>query len=77
MVRTQLYLTPKEREGLAALSQATGRKQSDLMREAVDRLIEQFSEQRKRMVLDRAAGLWAKRRDLPNLRQLRPQWDRR
>ncbi len=76
IVRTQLYLTQQEREGLAALSQATGRKQSDLMREAVDRLIEQFNAQRKRMVLDRAAGVWAKRRDLPNLRRLRSQWDR-
>ena len=76
MVRTQLYLTPREREGLAALSLATGRKQSDLMREAVDRLIEQFSAQRKTMVLDQAAGIWAKRGDLPNLRRLRSQWDR-
>ena len=76
MVRTQLYLTPQEREGLAALSLATGRKQSDLMREAVDRLIEHFGAQRKTMVLDQAAGIWAKRRDLPNLRRLRSQWDR-
>ena len=76
MVRTQLYLTLREREGLAALSLATGRKQSDLMREAVDRLIEQFSAQRKTMVLDQAAGIWAKRRALPNLRRVRSQWER-
>ena len=76
MVRTQLYLTPQEREGLAALSLATGRNQSDLMREAVDRLIEQFSAQRKAMVLDQAAGMWAKRGELPSVPRLRSQWDR-
>ncbi|MGC8551894.1 MAG: ribbon-helix-helix domain-containing protein [Phycisphaerae bacterium] len=76
MVRTQLYLTSQERDGLAALARATGRKQSELIREAVDRLIEQFGARRKKLVLNRAAGLWAKRKDLPKFLQLRSQWDR-
>ena len=76
MVRTQIYLTWEEREGLAALSLTTGRNQSDLIREAVDRLIEQFSAQRKTMILDQAAGIWAKRLDLPSVPRLRSQWDR-
>ena len=41
MVRTQVYLTERERSELAALAKATGKKQSELIREAVDRLIEQ------------------------------------
>ena len=54
MVRTQVYLTNKERDGLAALAGATGKKQSELIREAVDRLIEQSSKKRRDAVLDNA-----------------------
>ena len=76
MVRTQLYLTEREREELAALARATGRKQSELIREAVDRFLEQSSRRRRDAVLDRAAGLWKDRDDLPHFRALRGQWDR-
>ena len=76
MVRTQLYLTEKERDELAALAKATGKNQSELIREAVDRLIEQFSSKRRNAVLDRAAGMWKGRNDLPDFRALRLEWDR-
>ena len=76
MVRTQVYLTRKERDELAALAKATGKKQSELIREAVDRLIQQSAAKRRTAVLDRAAGLWKGRDDLPDSRSLRAQWDR-
>jgi len=76
MVRTQLYLTEKERDELAALAEATGKKQSELIREAVDRLIEQSAARRRDAVLDRAAGMWKDRDDLPDFRGLRVEWDR-
>ncbi len=76
MVRTQLYLTERERDELAALAQATGKKQSELIREAVDRLIEQSTAKRRDAVLDRAAGMWKDRDDLPDFRALRVEWDR-
>jgi len=76
MVRTQVYLTEKERDELAALAEATGKKQSELIREAVDRLIEQSSAKRRDAVLDRAAGMWKDRDDLPDVRGLRVEWDR-
>jgi hypothetical protein len=71
VLRTQLYLTPEERQGLSALSRATGRKRSELVREAVDRLIASSRRERRQEVLTRAAGLWSRRRDLPDFRQLR------
>lgn len=74
MIRTQVYLTKTEREELAALADATGKKQSELIREAVDRLIAQSAAKRSQAILDRAAGMWKDRHDLPDM--LRTKWDR-
>ncbi|KKK93431.1 hypothetical protein LCGC14_2692950 [marine sediment metagenome] len=76
MVRTQVYLTERERKELAALAKATGKKQSELIREAVDRLIEQSVAKRRAAVLQRAAGMWRDRDDLPDLSAVRAEWDR-
>jgi hypothetical protein len=76
VVRTQIYLTEQERAALVALSQASGRPQSEIIREAVDRLIAQFSQSRREAVLDRAAGLWKDRDDLPDFLAIRQGWDR-
>ena len=76
MIRTQLYLTERERKGLTELAKATGKKQSELIREAVDWLIGQFSVERREEVLSRAAGMWKDRDDLPDFRGLRADWDR-
>ena len=76
MVRTQVYLTEREREELAALAEATGKKQSELIRQAVDDLIEQSVVKRRDAVLQRAAGMWKDRDDLPDLAAIRSEWDR-
>ena len=39
MVRTQVYLTEKQDRGLKSLAESSGRKQSELIREAIDRLL--------------------------------------
>ncbi len=76
MVRTQVYLTEREREELAALSEVTGKKQSELIRQAVDCLIEQSAARRREAVLQRAAGMWKDRDDLPDFTAIRADWDR-
>ena len=76
MVRTQIYLTESEREGLAGLAEATGKKQSELIRLAVDRLIDQSSADRREAILDSAAGMWRERSDLPEVSATRRSWDR-
>ncbi|MEI7901695.1 MAG: CopG family transcriptional regulator [bacterium] len=76
MVRTQIYLTRQERAGLATLAETTGMKLSELIREAVNRLIAQSGPDRKEAVLSAAAGLWKDRKDLPDFAATRAEWDR-
>jgi len=76
MVRTQIYLTKEERAGLLELAKASGKKQSELIREAIDRFLTLFDDARYRAVLDSAAGIWKDRDDLPDFRAFRQSWDR-
>jgi Arc/MetJ-type ribon-helix-helix transcriptional regulator len=76
MVRTQIYLTERQRDELAAIAKAGGKKQSELIREAIDRLIDQSGRCRREAVLREAAGIWKDRTDLPDFKAMRAEWDR-
>jgi hypothetical protein len=76
MIRTQIYLTEAERAALSDLSAATGKAQSEIIRGAIDRMIAETGKSRRSSILDRTAGLWKDRRDLPDFTALRDQWDR-
>ena len=76
MVRTQIYLTEHQRDGLAAIARNGGKRQSELIREAVDRFIEQTSRHRREAILIEAAGIWRNRSDLPDYEAMRAEWDR-
>jgi len=76
LVRTQIYLTERQREELAAIAKTMGKKQSELIREAVDRLIEEEGRSKRETVLRQAAGIWKNRTDLPDFRAMRAEWDR-
>ncbi len=74
MVRTQIYLTEAHQRGLQALSSATGRSQSELIREAIDALLTGQGVDSRRALLAQARGLWKDRNDLPDPRALRDEW---
>lgn len=76
MVRTQIYLSEHQRDELAAIAKMEGKKQSELIREAVDLFIERSGRRKRQMVLREAAGIWKKRNDLPDFEETRRHWDR-
>ena len=76
MIRTQIYLTDKQRAELSVIAKNLGKNQSEIIREAIDRLIDQAGRNRRESALQKAAGIWKNRRDLPDFRALRLEWDR-
>ncbi len=76
MIRTQIYLTEHQRNELATIAKSFGKKQSELIREAIDRLIDQTGKNRRKLVLREAAGIWKDRTDLPDFKSIRAEWDR-
>jgi predicted transcriptional regulator len=76
MIRTQIYLTKKERDELKRLARESGRKQSELIREAIDEFVERRQPQRTQAILDSLAGVWKDKADLPDVRRLRDEWNR-
>ena len=61
---------------LAAISKTFGKKQSELIQEAVDRLINDASDSPWEIILRQAAGIWKDRTDLPDFKEIRAEWDR-
>jgi hypothetical protein len=77
MIRTQIYLTEKERAALQNISRETGKNYSALIREAVDHFIGLFKEEDRKKFFSQAKGLWAERQNLPDFKKLRREMDRR
>ena len=76
MVRTQIYLTERQRKKLTIMAETMGKKQSELIREAIDLLINQLDNRQREATLKKVAGIWKDRRDLPDYETLRGDWDR-
>lgn len=75
MIRTQIYLTEKEREGLMVLASDQGKRMSQLIREAIDLFLEQRQTNERMEALKQLAGLWKTRTDLPDFAALRKEWN--
>ena len=78
MVRTQVYLTEEQVRGLKGLAQSTGRKQSELIRDAIDHLLAENRPKDWREALEAVRGMWADRDDLDEFYEdVRGDWERR
>ena len=76
MIRTQIYLTRSQRDELAAMAKVSGKKQSEIIRDALDRFLQEEGQSRRMATLREAAGLWKDRDDLPDFQDVRNGWDR-
>jgi hypothetical protein len=76
MIRTQIYLTEHERKGLREISASCNKKQSELIRMAIDSLIDKNGKTGRKEILEKTAGAWMDRQDLDEILALRKEWDR-
>ena len=76
MIRTQIYLTENERKGLRKISASSNKKQSELIRMAIDSLIDKNGKTGRNEILEKTAGAWKNRHDLDEGLALRKNWDR-
>lgn len=75
MSRTQVYLTDEQDRGLKQLGAATGKKRSELIREAIDRYLAERKPEDWKQALEAIRGMWADREDLVG--DLRSGWEGR
>ncbi|TLD72430.1 CopG family transcriptional regulator [Phragmitibacter flavus] len=75
MTRTQIYLTATEAQGIARVAAASSRKNSEVIREAIDQYLSRLSPQDRLGRLRAAKGIWQDREEL-DLRSIREDFDR-
>ncbi|MFY8217070.1 MAG: ribbon-helix-helix protein, CopG family [Chthoniobacterales bacterium] len=76
MIRTQVYLTEDESSAITRLSSALGHGKSELIRQAIDEFIDRRDTTNRLKKLRAARGIWAERQDIPDVRQMRAEFDR-
>jgi hypothetical protein len=76
MLETELNLSEQERHVLQEISRRTGKTEGELIREAVDQLINGFQVENRLALMQQAKGIWKDRGDLPAFEDLRREWDR-
>jgi Ribbon-helix-helix protein, copG family len=74
MNRTQIYLTASEAQGVARVAAETGRKQSAVIREAIDQYLLRVGPQDRLSELKGARGIWSDREI--SLEDIRSDFDR-
>lgn len=76
MIRTQIYITKEEKEALDKLSEERNTTKSNIIREAIDHYMAEKETEKKRSIMD-FAGIWKDKKDIPDVRELREDWERR
>ncbi len=75
MIRKQIYLSPSETQSLALLATQSGRKQSEIIREAIRLYLEKWSNRERLCKLQAARGIWNDQ-EKTSLHQLRSDFER-
>ncbi len=77
MIRTQIYLTKKEKKAIERLSDERGTTQSNIIREAIDEYVAEKKPSQKKKSLKDFAGIWKDKKDIPDVDKLRDEWEER
>ena len=75
MIRTQIYLTEEEHAGICSLAKSMKKRQSELIRLAIDEYLVRKKPDDKLAKIRKAKGIWKDREDL-DLSELREEFDR-
>ncbi len=76
MATAQVTLTESETQAIQALSQSKGKTQEEILHEAVQQFLAQHKAESRLAALQQARGIWQGRQDLPDLTELRDEWNR-
>jgi predicted DNA-binding protein len=75
MVRAQIYLTDEQKLQLERLATASGKKQSEMIREAIDGYLAEREPKDWKEAFEAVRGMWAHRDDLDDfVGDLRAEW---
>jgi len=76
-LKREIRLTRDQERSLKAAALATGKTETELIGEALERYLEQVDTRKKYDALMAGAGMWKDRTDLPDVRKMREEWDER
>jgi len=76
MLRTQIYLTEEENSAVTRLAAASGQGKSEVIRNAIDEYLTRHDTSSRLSRIQSAFGIWKSRKDLPDLRKMREEFDR-
>lgn len=75
MIRTQIYLTESEHKGIGALAKSLKKRQSEVIREAIDEYLIRSNPEDKLVKIRKAKGIWKGRENI-SFREMRTEFDR-
>ena len=76
MLQTQINLTEQNQQTLIEISRFTGKSPQELINLAVEELIKNYQNKKRLALMQQARGIWKQREDIPNLEQLRLEFNR-
>ncbi|HEY9866806.1 MAG TPA: hypothetical protein V6D21_21715 [Candidatus Obscuribacterales bacterium] len=76
MIETQINLTEQNQQALIEISRFTGKSQQELITSAIEELIKSYPHKKPLDLMQQARGIWQEREDIPNLEQLRAEFNR-
>lgn len=76
MIETQINLTEQNQQALIEISRFTGKSQQELINSAIEELIKSYLDKKRLDLMQQARGIWQEREDIPNLEQLRSEFNR-